>query len=253
MKVLWTIAKNSYLEFLREKLVWISFFIAIFLFSFSLVLGSLSIDEQTRIMAHFGLSAIYLAGLSLASFLGAFVIHREVERQTCLIVLSRPVSRHQFLIGKFLGVAQLIFLVTVILSAALYVLLGMQYSLINFLSVLLGVLFELLILLSVAFFAASLTRPSIAAFMTWVLFLTGHWVQEMQFFLNKTKEPFYLWFGKVFEYGLPNLFRMNWRSTYFLESGVPAEGLLWAATHTAGWVCFLLSLAIWIFNKRELV
>lgn len=253
MKILWALAKNSFLEFLREKLVWISFFLAIFLFLFSLVLGTLSIDEQTRILAHFGLTAVYLSGLSLASFLGSFVINREVERQTCLIVLSRPVSRSQFLLGKFFGVALLIFLVMVLLAAPLQLMLAGAFPIWNFFEVWLGVFFEIMILLAVSFFAASLTRPSIAAFMTWVVFLTGHWVQEMQFFLNKTKEPFYLWFGKVFEYGLPNLFRMNWRSTYFLEQGVPSESLFWAAAHSTGWVLILLSFAVWIFNRRELV
>ena len=86
-------------------------FIAVALIALSFLLGALSFQEKQRILAHFGWLAIQLSSLGISLFLGSYWLHNEMDRQTCLLILARPIARDQFLLGKFLGVICLSFII----------------------------------------------------------------------------------------------------------------------------------------------
>ena len=95
MKQLYTLVRVSLLEFMREKIVWICMFIAVALIALSFLLGALSFQEKQRILAHFGWLAIQLSSLGISLFLGSYWLHNEMDRQTCLLILARPIARDQ--------------------------------------------------------------------------------------------------------------------------------------------------------------
>lgn len=141
-----TIARTGFQEYLRDRFAHICFFIALFLMAMSVALGSLSLEEQTRIMIHFGLTSIHLCCLGLVSFFGAFCMQKETERQTCLLILARPLNRAQFLIGKYLSVFFIMLTVWVILSVTLYLIIESELSFLNFIQASLGIVFEMSVL-----------------------------------------------------------------------------------------------------------
>jgi ABC-type transport system involved in multi-copper enzyme maturation permease subunit len=253
MKLIYVIALNSLREYVRDKVVLIVGFIAVALFAFSLLLGALSFAEQQRILAHFGLAAIHLSCLAVVSFLGSFLLHKEIERQTCLLVLARPITRAQFLVGKFLGVFQLLFLFIFLLGAALEILLQFQFPFAHYVSVLFGIFMEMSLLLALAVFASTFLRSTLALFATVGSFFIGNWSQDLGFFGEKIKSPLYLILSKSLKIGFPNLFEMNWRSVYFLEKGVPGAQLGWVLLHGLGWTLFFLTVAVFIFRRKDLV
>lgn len=253
MKLAWVIAVNSLREYIRDKVVLIVGFIAVALFAFSILLGALSFAEQQRILAHFGLAAIHLSCLAVVSFLGSFFMQKEIERQTCLLVLARPISRAQFLIGKFLGVFQLLFLFIFLLGVVLEILLQFQFPLDHYISVLFGIFMEMTVLLTLAVFASTFLRSTLALFVTVGSFFIGNWSQDLGFFGEKIKSPIYTILSKSLKVGFPNLFEMNWRSVYFLEKGVPLNQLGWVLLHGLGWSLFFLTASIFIFRRKDLV
>src|SRR5579859_2990903 len=71
----------------------------------ALLLGQISIDIERLFLINMGLTAISLFGLLIAIFIGIGLVSKEIEKRTLYTILSRPVRRWEFVIGKFLGLA----------------------------------------------------------------------------------------------------------------------------------------------------
>lgn len=102
MYKVWTLARTTLREMLRERVFMVAVLIAIVLLALSFLLGALSFAEQRKILADFGFLAVQISGLGVSLFAGAYLLAKEIEKQTCLLILSRPVTRSQFILGKLL-------------------------------------------------------------------------------------------------------------------------------------------------------
>ena len=253
MIALRALIRISFFEFIRDRMVWVCFFVAVALFGLSLILGSLSFQEQQRILAHFGWVAIQLSGLGIGLFLGANWLHKEMDRQTCLLVLARPISRSQLYLGKYLGILLLLILIQTLLAIALLFLLKFNLSPFYFFQVYVGTLIEVGLVFSLTFFAATFLSPALSFFFGVGIFLMGHWMQEIQFFGQKIKSGFYVSLAETVSWLCPNIFQMNWRSIYFLENGVPNEQMAWVLFHAFGWLMLSVSAGMLIFRRKDLV
>lgn len=256
MKFLWpifTIAKTGFKEYLRDRFAHICFFIALFLMAMSIALGSLSLEEQTRIMIHFGLTSIHLCCLGLVSFFGAFCMQKETERQTCLLILARPLNRAQFLIGKFLAVFFIMLTVWLILSVTLFLILEGEISFLNYIQASLGIVFEMSVLLALAFFFASVVRPTYALFMVFAIYLLGNWLEELLFFATKSKSEIFLHLAEVISKVVPNFFSSNWRSYYLIINGIDSFQWFWSLGHHLAWILIALALASFFYKRKDLV
>ena len=117
MRNIWTIAKNTLKLETRDK-IWIALvafglgYVAIMLFLSDLVLKELPMVKA------FALLGIYFFNAVIALFLGTTSFYRDVERKTVYFILAKPVSRAQFLLGKFFGLCLVIFLTSMALAVA---------------------------------------------------------------------------------------------------------------------------------------
>lgn len=73
------------------------------LIGFSLVLATLSLGEAKRIIVDFGLSMIEIGGLIAVIFVGGQILFREIEGRTIYLILSKPIARKDYILGKFIG------------------------------------------------------------------------------------------------------------------------------------------------------
>ena len=99
------IAKNTFREAIRDRILYGFLFFAVLLILFSVVLGQLSFNQQIRCTLDVGLAGISFFSVLIAIFLGITLLHKEIEKRTIYTVLSKPVSRATYLLGKFLGLA----------------------------------------------------------------------------------------------------------------------------------------------------
>ncbi len=246
-------ATNHFLEHVRNRFVLISFFVALFLFALSLILGEMSFSEQKRMMIHFGFLAIYLTLLGLSLFLGSSVIQKEIERQTCLILLSRPVHRYEFLLGKFLGIVFLQVLIWAILGLTLVVLLNFNVPLLSFTLALVGILLEAILLLSIAMALGLWIKPAVALFASIGFFLVGHWQKDLVFFAFKSGDPVFIQFSKIVQTIFPQFYRLNYRSSYLVEKDLILESFFPSAIHALFWIGFFLTLSALLLRRKDLV
>lgn len=247
------LTENILREMRRDRTFSILFFGAFILVVISSLLGALSLDEQRRILVHLGLSSIHLSLLGIVLFYGAFVLQKEMDRQTCLMVLARPVTRFQFLLGLWLGIFFLMSLHLMIQSLFLWFLLGFAASGIQLAQVVFGMLIEMTVLLSFMFLVVQWVRPIVAVFAGLALFLVGNWLEELRFLAEKSKDEGFKALSKTMEYTLPNLYTLNWRSESFLFDSAAAGGFsVSILIHFAIWIVLFLILARIGFQRRDL-
>ena len=100
---IWAIAMNTVREAIRNKLLYTLLFFAILMIGAGVVLSTLSYVEIERILQDIGFASIRFFGVAIAIFVGVGLIHKEVDRRTVYTILSKPLSRSEFLVGKYVG------------------------------------------------------------------------------------------------------------------------------------------------------
>jgi len=249
------IAANTFREIIRDRILYGIVIFAVLLFGLSLALGQLSFAEQARISADFGFTGIQLSACVLAIFVGGALVSREIEKQTVLTLLAHPVTRTQFIIGKFFGLASVIITVLAGLSAVLLVLvflLGLEITS-AFAVAVFGIWLEACVLMSIALFFGSFSRPMMTVIFSIAFFLIGHWVGTLDFFIEKSKSPLFKLVAGAISHSVPDLERFNWRSAPIYAIEVPIDEVLRSTLYASGWVLALIAVTSLIFRRRDFV
>jgi ABC-type Na+ efflux pump permease subunit len=119
MTKLVTIARNTFTETLRQPVYAVIIVAALFLFFMSPSLTMYSMSDDNKLLREIGLSTLFLSGLFIAIFAAAGAVTEEIETKTITTVLTKPVQRPTFIIGKFLGISAAVILAQYILTIAL--------------------------------------------------------------------------------------------------------------------------------------
>jgi len=119
MGKIFTIAKNTFIETLRQPVYAIIIAAAIFLFFISPSITMYSMSDDNKFLREIGLSTLFLTSLFIAIFSASGAVAEEFENKTITTVLSKPVGRPIFIISKFLGVAAAVALAHYICTIAL--------------------------------------------------------------------------------------------------------------------------------------
>src|SRR4051812_38793722 len=114
------VAGNTFRETIRDKILYNLVLFAILLIGASVLLGTLTIGEQARIVNDLGLAAINLVAVIIAIFVGIGLVTKEIERRTIYTILARPITRVQFILGKYLGLAFIV-VVNIAIMFAMFV------------------------------------------------------------------------------------------------------------------------------------
>lgn len=99
-----TIAQAAYLEAVRQPLFWFLLAFAVFFMVVNVFVPYFTLGEDLKMMKDLQLDAILVPTLILTIFTAALSVSEEIEGRTAVTVLSKPISRRQFLLGKFFGV-----------------------------------------------------------------------------------------------------------------------------------------------------
>jgi len=105
MYKLFTIAKNTFIETLRQPVYAVIIIAALLLFFISPSLTMYTMSDDNKLLREVGLSTLFLASLFIAIFSASGAVTEEIENGTITTVLSKPVRRPIFIIAKFFGVA----------------------------------------------------------------------------------------------------------------------------------------------------
>lgn len=100
---IYSLASNTFVETIRQPIYGVILLVTAGLMIFNVSLAAFTLDDDNKLLLDLGLSTLLLSGLFLAAFSAAGVISREIENKTVLSVITKPISRPVFILGKFLG------------------------------------------------------------------------------------------------------------------------------------------------------
>ena len=188
MDKVYQIAKNTFRESIRDKILYVIAFFAAVMMLASLGLGWISIGDQLQVVQDFSLMILSIFGALMAVFVGTGLIYKEVDKRTIYTIISKPVWRWQFLLGKYLGLLAVLALAMVgMLVASLLFIVYAAYTApyseiadwtqrVNwgwFSMAVVMLFFELMVVVSLAMFFGSIASPILSAIFTFTAYLVG--------------------------------------------------------------------------------
>jgi ABC-type transport system involved in multi-copper enzyme maturation permease subunit len=254
MKNIWAIAKNTLKLETRDK-IWIALvvfgvaYVAIMLFLSDLVLKELPMVKA------FALLGIYFFNAVIALFLGTTSFYRDVERKTVYFILAKPVSRAQFLLGKFFGLCLVILLTSMVLAVAylaVIALAGGGFDALGILAVLMQFL-EMALFLAFAIFVSTFSSSLLSIIYTSAVFFLGHVVSALVDDAHKIGlSGVRLIFVNILYYVFPNLEKFNVRDIAVHNVAAPWASFGFAFAYAAAYIILLLFVSVWVFEKKEI-
>jgi Cu-processing system permease protein len=123
---IFAIALNTYREAARARLLLGVFALSLATCAYSLVIATLSLGNEARVVADLGALSFSLYGVIIAIILGSTSLYRELEYKTIFPILSRPIRRWEYLIGKYLGAVLTVFVFIAVEGAAVLAMLALE-------------------------------------------------------------------------------------------------------------------------------
>lgn len=251
MKVL-SIALNTFRENLRDKLLYNLLVFALLMIGSSLLLMRLTLGEFHRLLLNVGLGSINIFGVLIAIFVGIGLVNKEIEKKTIYTIVSKPVARYQFLIGKYLGLTLTLFVNTLIMAGGLLLVLFAQgVPIESMLFKALGLIFmEFMVITAVALLCSTFTSATLSAIFTLATYVIGHLTADLKTFGEKMDEGMRAVVTGLY-YILPNLERFNLKGNVIHHIEVSGTDLLLIMMYGLTYVAFLLMSASIIFQRRD--
>lgn len=252
MRIL-AVAQNTFREAVRDKVLYVLLFFAASTVLGSKALGWISIGQDIKIVKDISLAAVSIFGVLIAIFVGTNLIYKEIDKRTIYTIICRPMARYEFILGKYLGMAFLLGIVTIVMTlvTAAYVLfLGGTIDTIFFLAVVL-IYWELLLITALAVLLSSLTSPILGAIIVFSAFMVGHatgiLIDLPDHFEGTVAEKILA----IAYYILPNLSNFNIRAE--AANGVPVAPayVVWSMVYGTVYTAMLLVLASLAFEDKD--
>ncbi len=252
MKVI-AIAQNTFREALRDKALYVLVVFSIVLVGSTRVVSPLALGEGDKITKDIGLSAISFFGMLAIIVMGAGLVYKEIDKKTIFMILSKPVSRYQFIVGKFLGMADALLAMVVVMLLALQVTLLTTNSGFDVLILKAGflTLLELLVMTSIAILFSSFSTTALSAALTFILYFVGHFTGDLLTFATRLPSESARFVCHFLYYVLPDLEVFNVRGMAVHGSDVSTERLLAATAYGLLYVLAALTLSIVVFSRRD--
>lgn len=251
------VAVNTFREAVRDRVLYNLIFFALMMIGASILVGEISIGISRLVIINLGLSAISIFGLVMAIFIGVGLVHKEIEKRTLYTLLSKPVRRWEFLVGKFGGLLLTLTLNTALmtlgLAAALYYVSG------NFLrtdvSILVAVYFILLelgLVTALALFFSCFSSPMLSTLFTLGIYVAGIFATDIRDIGMLTRSPAIQAAARAVYYLLPNFHDFNAITAAAHGEAIPSS-LIWQNTaYAVLYTALVLVAASTVFSGRNL-
>ena len=247
------LAVNTVREAVRNKMLYVLLFFALLLIGAGVVVASLSYVEGDRILQDIGLAAIRLFGVALAIFVGIQLIHREVERKTVYTILSKPISRAEFLLGKFLGLTLTIWLLVAVMMAAfcgISLLTGAPLSA-SHAAFFVLVMAELALVVAIATLFSVFTTPMLAALFTTGTWMVGQLTRDLRDLGAASESPAIERATALLHRLLPDLDSFNLAIEAAHQLPVTVSDVALPLVYGGGYLAVVLLVAIFLFDRRD--
>jgi ABC-type transport system involved in multi-copper enzyme maturation permease subunit len=262
LKHIGIIALNTFRESIRDKILYNIGFLAIAMTLFSIVLGEWSVFDRAYVIKSTTLSVMSLSGLLISIFVGISLVQKEIQRRTVLTLLSKPISRAAFIVGKYFGLLAVVAVHLVLLTAIYYVMLFLTGSnpTLDLLTAIYLIFCEMAVVIAVALLFSSFSSTVLSALFTLGVYFAGHLsdqlLEQVRFAtrmgeLQGGSSIFFQKAAEVIHAVFPGLYRYN-VTTYVVHGvALPDMYVFWNSVYALGYIGVFLAIASWWFSRRD--
>ena len=250
------IASNTFREAVRDRVLYNLIAFALLLSGAAILVGQISIDVERLVVINLGLTAVSLFGVVIAIFIGIGLVSKEMERRTLYTVLSRPVRRWEFIVGKFFGLAGTLvvntfFMAIGVFAALLYVSHKFARPDALILVALYFIILQFLIICALALLFSSFSSPLLSAVFAFSLFVIGSFAEDLRGFAGMA-HGLTRWLASAAAYLVPNFSAFNVITSIAHEQPVAGQLVLHNTLYALFYAAMALSGAVLIFEHRDL-
>jgi ABC-type transport system involved in multi-copper enzyme maturation permease subunit len=251
---IWAIAANGFREVIRDRILYIIGFFAILLVFASRLLPEISVGAEGKIFLDLGLALTSLFGALVAIFVGTSLINKEIEKKTVLVLIPKPLSRAEFILGKHLGLTAVLGVMVAIMTFIYWLLLlgaKIPFSLGHLLIVQGFLLIELSLLTAVAIAFGVFTSSILAALLSFGIYIMGHVSSDLLKLGSISKNSSIEALTQTIYLLLPDLERLNLKNDVVYGFLPSLDRLFADALYGILYTLVLLMVAIAIFSRRQ--
>lgn len=252
MKI-FVIALNTFRETVREKVLYNLLFFALLMIGSSVLLSTLTIGEQSKIIMDIGLASINIFGILIAIFVGIGLVSKEIEKKTIYTIISKPIYRYQFLLGKYLGLLITLFVNTSIMVTGFFVvLILMTYNITpDMIKAILLIYVELMVVTAVALMFSTFTTSALSAIFTISIYIIGHLLGDLKVFAAKLGNPVIVFLINALYYILPNLENFNIKGEVVHNIALDPSFIIMSVLYGLLYITMILLSSVIIFQRRD--
>lgn len=253
---IYSIASNTFREAVRDRVLYNLIAFAVLLSGAAILVGQISIDIEKLVVINLGLTAVSLFGVVIAIFIGIGLVSKEIEKRTLYTVLSRPVRRWEFIVGKFLGLAGTLavntfFMAIGVFGALLYVAHNFARADSLIFVALYFIILEFLIICSLALLFSSFSSPLLSAVFAFSLFVIGSFADDLRGFAGLS-HGLTRWIAMGAAYLVPNFSALNVVSAVAHQQSISGQLILQNTFYALFYTAMVLGGAVLIFERRNL-
>jgi ABC-type transport system involved in multi-copper enzyme maturation permease subunit len=266
MSTIARVAVSVFKESVRDRVMYNLVAFAALLIAVSYLLGQLTAGQDVKIVKDLGLAAIATFGLLIAVFIGIGLVWKEVERKSIYSLLSKPIGRAEFILGKYAGLALTLVVNVAVMTVVFYVVLAVLNTQFpattragwpapatdpRMLLAVLLIVVELLLVTAIALFFSTFSSPFLSAALTFGLWVIGHFNADLRNFEAVVDSRAAAWLARGLYYLLPNFAAFDVKTQVVYALPVPASYVATSAIYGATYIALLLTGAVIIFSRRD--
>lgn len=250
------IALNTFRESIRDRVLYNLILFVLVLVAASVFVSDFSLDMESQFTGALGLSVMLVFGALIAIFIGVGLVYKEIDKRTIYNLLSKPVHRQEFVIGKYLGLCMTLLVNSIVMAAGtelalLYVNRGLAPIEVAVLPAAYLIFLELALLVGIAIMFSSFTTPMLAALFSFAAYVIGQFSGDLRQAAELSDSAMVRALLTALYYLLPNLSNFGFIGEASHGRVPPPAMVLQATVYAAIYIGILLSASSLIFQRRN--
>lgn len=250
------ITLNTFREAVRDRVLYNLILFVLLLVASAPLFGQISIGLERLILVNVGLSSISLFGVVIAILVGIGLVSKEIEKKTLYTILSRPVRRWEFIVGKYFGLLLTLVVNTAFMTIGFYVALlvaarGLHKNDAGLLVAVYFIVLQFMMMVALTLLFSSFSSPIFSAIFAFALFVIGTFGEDLRNFAAMS-EGAIRWLATTVAWVVPNFASLNVISQTAHDQPVGAGLILFNTLYAVLYSAAVTAGAVLVFDRRNL-
>ena len=249
------IALNTFKEAVRDRILYLLLFFAALCIIFSRILALLTVGDRSKIIMDVGLASLSVFGVLMAILIGTGLVYKEIDKRTIYTLLSKPIQRYQFLLGKYLGLLLTLFVMLMLMTVIfLLLILFHRYPVEgHFFIAILFIFLELCLITAVALLFSGFSTPILSTLFALSFYLIGHLSWGLETLIKKIPQGGIRTLARILYIFLPDLENFNFKTEIVHHLPISPKIFIYSSLYGLFYTVFILALATLVFRRRDFI